>query len=654
VVVSVTTSPERSAAILAVDVGGTFTDLVRWDGQALTTAKEPSTPADQSEGVVRGTSSLEAADRFLHGTTVATNALLEGRTARTALVTSPGFGDLVEIGRQDRPSLYDTFADRPDPIVPRDLRFGVGDDDPVPAGLAGAEAVAVSLLYGFAHPDLERNIAARIGAAHPDVAVSLSSEVVAEFREYERTITTVVNAALTPETGRYLRRLVERSRQAGLPEDVLVMRSSGGLIPIAEASRLPAAILLSGPAGGVMAAAALGEAMERRRLVSFDMGGTSTDVCRIEEGRPDVSYERAVARYACRMPSVAVHTVGAGGGSIAWADAGGALRVGPQSAGADPGPAAYARGGTRPTVTDANVLMGRIAPDVALGGNLRIDPTLAELAVGRLGGQFGLSPADAAQGITLVVEEVMAAAIRKVSLEEGSDPREATLVAYGGAGGLHATALARRLGMASVVVPLHAGVFSALGLLVSPPRVDAARSVLVTGDVADRLASEVVHVAADAERRLTDDTGRSPDAVQRIVDVRYVGQSHEVSVPYETGMAWDDVAGRFHDLHRRRNGFARSEDPIEVVTVRAEAVGAPALAFGDVPVPEPEGSATAGHRTVIGSGGPVEATIVRRTGLAPGDEIVGPAVIEEREATTFLDSGERATVHQTGAIEVEW
>ena len=360
---------------LGVDVGGTFTDLAWWDGAKLRVGKTSSTP-DQSEGVVAGAQEVTDGHRveaLLHGTTVATNALLERKGARTALVATEGFTDVIEIGRQDRPSLYDTFADRPPPLVEAAHRFGAkerasldGNYGFAPSGLeeladeiatTDPEAVAVSLLYGFSQPEHEREVREAIAARLPGVSISISSEVVGELREFERTSTTVLNAYLTPVMASYLTRLVARARGAGLPEDVLVMRSSGGLMDIAAASRLPAAALLSGPAGGVVASAALGQALGYDRLISFDMGGTSTDVCRIEGGRPEVSYERAIDGYPCRLPSVAVHTVGAGGGSIGWVDAGGALRVGPRSSGATPGPASYNRGGSEPAVTDANLIL---------------------------------------------------------------------------------------------------------------------------------------------------------------------------------------------------------------------------------------------------------------------------------------------------------
>ncbi|MGH8875685.1 MAG: hydantoinase/oxoprolinase family protein, partial [Acidimicrobiia bacterium] len=452
----------------------------------------------------------------------------------------------------------------------------------------------------------------------------------------------------------YLQRLAARVVGEGLAGQVLVMRSSGGLMAVAEAARLAAAILLSGPAGGVVAAAALGESLGHRRLVSFDMGGTSTDVCRIEDGRPEVAYERAVDGYPCRLPSVAVHTVGAGGGSVGWRDAGGSLRVGPRSAGAEPGPACYGRGGSEPTVTDADLVLGRLDPKGRLAGAVPLDLEAARSALAPLGGALGLDIGEAALGMGSVVEARMERAVRAVSVEEGADPRQAVLAAFGGAGGLHATALARRLEMSGVVIPPYAGVFSAVGMLLSPPRADAARSVLVGAGESDRLGPAVEEVRHEAAGGLRDQTGSHPAGLRSVADVRYVGQAHETPVDHSPGEGWEALGERFHAAHRERNGFARPGDPIEVVTVRAEAVGTPALRWQDLPEHRPSGEPRRGARSVLTSGGEVRATVWWRPGLAPGREIRGPAVIEEGEATTWLGRGEAAVVHPSGALEVRW
>lgn len=629
--------------ILGVDVGGTFTDLFLWDGSTIRTAKLPTTTTDQSEAVLEGSLELaEHVDAFLHGTTTATNALLQRDGARTLLITSPGFEDVIEIGRQDRPSLYDTFADRPEPLVPRAHRVAdLATVDP-----RSFEAVAVSLLHSYEDPAEEQAIAAELARVTPDTAVSVSSEVVAEFREFERTSTTVLNAYLTPAVAVYLTRLEAEVRASGLADAIAVMRSSGGLISGADAAALPTSILLSGPAGGVVAAAAIGTMLGRDHVIAFDMGGTSTDVCRIQGGRPEISYERAVAGFPCRMPSAAIHTVGAGGGSVAWIDPGGSLRVGPRSAGSEPGPACYGRGGTDATVTDANVVLGRIAGDAALGGRLTIQSGRAIEALGSLGAQAGLTDEEAALGVVRVVEEVMAGAIRTVSIEQGSDPRDAWLVAFGGAGGLHATALARSLDMAGVIVPPFGGVFSAVGLLLSPPRVDVAQSILIReGDDPD-----LVFAQLSTETMLRLPTGD----LETLADVRYLGQSHEITVPYTVGDGWGELGRRFHHLHRERNGFDRPDDPIEVVTVRATVTGSPHITADDAFAWEATGEPRIGTRSVVTATGTVEATIWSRMGLEVGAVIEGPAIIEEREATTWVGPGERAEVTPTGAMEVTW
>ena len=638
---------------LGVDVGGTFTDLAWWDGTAIRVAKTSSTP-DQSVGVTEGTQSLvdgTAVPILLHGTTVATNALLERSGARTVLVTDAGYEDLVEIGRQQRTSLYDPFADRAVPLTDRDLRVGHPGDIPLATRVLelDPEAIAVSLLRSFADPSEEREVVRSLEGT--GVPISASHEVVGEFREFERANTTLVNAYLRPRVERYLQRLQDTivPRLAGR---LLVMRSSGGLVPTDRAARLSASILLSGPAGGVVAAAALGDAMGRSRVISFDMGGTSTDVCRIEDGRPELTYEREIDGQVVRMPSVAVHTVGAGGGSIGWLDPGGALRVGPRSAGANPGPASYGRGGTEPAVTDADLALGRI--DGALAGGLRLDVGAAVRVLTALGDRGGLDAVGVAKGMLQVVEATMERAIRTVSVEEGADPRPAVLVAFGGAGGLHASAIARRLEMAGVVVPPHAGVFSALGLLLSPPRHDEARSVLLDAERADRLDPAVGEVAARAESVLADATGMDPEDVETRVDVRYVGQSHETPVGYRPGEGWDVLAGRFHRVHEERNGFSRPDDPIEAVTVRAIALGAPALRWDDLPSHRPSGDAERGSRRVMTDDGEVAARVWWRPGLEPGREVVGPAVVEEGEATTWVGPGERAVLEESGALSIEW
>ena len=620
---------------LGVDVGGTFTDIALWVGDRLSVEKVTTTP-DQSDGVLAGSMGLIDAPvgRMIHGTTVATNTLLERSGARTALVTEAGFEDLIEIGRQQRPSLYDPFADRAEPLVDRSSR--IGWEPGFEIGVLDAEAVAVCFRYSFQDPSAEIEVEAQLAAR--GIPVSVSHRVAPEFREFERASTTVVNAYLIPRVQDYLIRLQERI-VPDVARQVMVMRSSGGLMSVDQAALLPAAILLSGPAGGVVAAAAIGDALGHRHVISFDMGGTSTDVCRIDDARPELGFEREIDGLAVRMPSVAVHTVGAGGGSVGWLDPGGALRVGPRSAGAHPGPACYGRGGLEPTVTDANVALGRMAG--VLAGSLDLDGDAAVRAIESL--DLSMATGEVALGMVDVVESTMERAVRAVSVEQGADPRGAALVAFGGAGGLHATALARRLQMAGVIIPPFSGVFSAVGLLLAPPRTDLARSVLLSSE---RGLDEAV-AALSAEAPVA---GR----VETSVDVRYVGQAHETSVPYRPGEGWTVLSNRFHDAHEQQNGFARRSDPIEAVTVRIAVTGEPALRWRDLPEHRPTGEPSRGTRPALTGAGQVDASVWWRPALEPGAEVVGPAIVEEGEATTWIGPDERATVDLSGALVVAW
>lgn len=637
--------------ILGADVGGTFTDVVLVESGSVTTAKI-STSELQGDAIIEGLDRLgggRSVHAFVHGTTVATNALLERAGARVVLITDAGFEDIIEIGRQDRPSLYDPFADRPEPLVARSDRIGVvGTPGVIDVG--DAEAVAVSLVEGHVQAEREASLAAVIDH---DVPISCSSIVSPEFREFERTSTTVLNAYLTPITSRYLDALEERTVGAGRVDSMAVMRSSGGLMSARDAADLPAAVLLSGPAGGVIAAREFATALGIDHVISFDMGGTSTDVCRIVDGVIDVSYERSVAGYVCRLASAGIHTVGAGGGSIAWIDAGGSLRVGPRSAGALPGPACYGRGGSEPTVTDANVVLGRIDPDARLGGTLSIDADAAKRAVRSIAHHLDMSTVEAALGIVAIAEEVMAGAIRTVSIEQGSDPRGASLLAFGGAGGLHAASLARSLSMESVIIPPFGGVFSAVGLLLAPPRVDLAAAVLIV----DSDLTPVQRVVDDLEDRARAELGRAGHdtaSIDATLDVRYRGQAHEIGVPWHRDDSFDDLAGRFNEMHEARNGFSRHDDPIEIVAARLAARGVPAITVEDFGTWTRSSTVPTVTRSVVGRTGRAPATILDRGALDVGDVVTGPAVIEERESTTFLDVGERAVVRGNGSLEVTW
>jgi len=561
--------------ILGVDVGGTFTDAVLVERGRVRTAKVP-TAERQEESVLAAARAVGAGEleRFTHGTTVATNALLERKGARTALVTTEGFEHVLQLRRQNRAHLYRLCAEHPEPLVPLErcvgVRERVGPDGVVErldlSSLPDldAEAVAVCLLFSFREPAHERAVANELRRRLPGAHVVASHEVAPEFREYERASTTAVDAYLGPTLGRYLHALARACARTNSPEP-LVMRSSGGLATLAEAAAHPAFVLLSGPAAGVVGAGRAAALGGFDRAISFDMGGTSTDVCLIEAGVAERSGERSVGGFPVRLPTVDVHTVGAGGGSMAHRDAGGALLVGPESAGAHPGPACYGRGGTRPTVTDANLLLGRLPERLAGGFALDREAALAAMR--------GLDPGD----VIRAVDAEMMRALRVVSVERGRDPRDCVLVAFGGAGPLHACALAEELGMETVLVPEGAGVLSAFGLAVADERRDSVRTVLAPLAEAGELPGE----------------GEA--------DLHYRGQSFELTVPLGAALA-----ERFHAAHEERYGYAERSRPIELVAVRTAEVR---------PGPELE--------------------------LAPGEPLTvsGPAVLELDGSTAWIAPG---------------
>jgi N-methylhydantoinase A len=654
-------------ARLGVDVGGTFTDLVALVEGRLVTAKVPTTPRNQARGVVAALELVQpavgAVASLSHGSTVATNALLERRGARTALVTTEGFRDVIEIGRQNRPALYDLTRDRPPPLVPRELRFTVRErmgrdgvlipleEESVRVAVAACrdaevEAVAVCLLFGFLHPEHERKVGEALREALPDVQISLSSEVLPEFREYERCSTTVANSYLTPRLAGYLERLADEVEALGLPSP-LVMQSSGGAAEIETAAERAASCLLSGPAGGVVGAAWVAGLSGFQDLLTFDMGGTSTDVAAVLGGTVQTTTESVVAGVPVRLPMVDVHTVSAGGGSIAWVDAGGALRVGPGSAGADPGPAAYGRGGEEPTVTDANLYLGYLRDGAELGGEVRLDRNRAEAALGRVGAWVGLDSEETARGIIRVADAEMIRALRVISIERGLDPRELTLVAFGGAGGLHACALAEELGIGRILVPRAAGVLSALGLAISDVRRDQVSPLLAELGAADRahIEARFAGLEADVRGQLADDTRLG---LARLADLRYQGQSFELTVNAED---LEELAARFHAEHERRYGYRMEDEVVQLVNLRLVAT---------VPRDKPDLSETAPRR----GGSPSRrrarlddgwraVDVYERAELGVGSELQGPAVVEFAESTLLVRPGWRASVDEVGTLTVE-
>lgn len=630
--------------LLGVDVGGTFTDAVLAAPGRVVTAKAPTTPEDQSRGVMAAVAAvLEAAAAgpadvraFAHGMTVATNALLEGDHARTVFVATAGFTDVVELARQNRPELYRLCAARPAPIAPPELRFPVtermGPRDvvlelspdaaaEVAAAVAAAEpeAVAVCLLHAWRDPAHELAVEAAIRERLGDaVHVSLSHEVVGTFREYERAATTEVDAALSPLLGAYLRRLRERTEAGGLP-DPQVMQSSGGLVDAGTAARHAVLTVLSGPAGGAAAAALVGRACGEPDLLCFDMGGTSCDVCVVEGGRVRESAGREIAGRPIALPMVDIHTVGAGGGSIAWRDAGGALRVGPRSAGAVPGPAAYGCGGSEPTVTDAHVVLGALDPARPLAGGVRLDAGAAAAAVGTLADALDMTVRECAAGILRVANAEMVRALRVMTVERGVDPRGFALLAFGGAGPLHAAAIADELGISRILVPRASGVLSALGLAAADRRVTRQRSVFLVADPAADPELDAVREALLAQARAT--LGVSGSAVEVAFDVRYRGQSHELAVRGPGLERAADVAAVFEDDHERRYGWREPQTPVEIVTVRL---------------------------TVIDAG--PEVALARPGDAAAGRPVTGPAVLHLPETTVAVPEGWAGATDGTGTL----
>lgn len=607
-------------AHLGVDVGGTFTDIVALEDGVLRGRKIPTTP-DQSDGVADAVAG-ESAGIFLHGTTAATNTLLEERGADVGLLTDDGYEDMIEIGRQDRPALYDSSIDRPEPLVPRHRRWSAPED------IDDAEIVAIALLDSYLDDSAERKLAGSVSL--PTV---LASVVSPEFREYERLATTVLSAYLAPSVARYLTSL---DRRLGMATR-LVMTSAGGLVPFDEAAQIAGRLVLSGPAGGAVAAAALGSHHGYDSVISFDMGGTSTDVCRITGGVLSVGTGHQVAGRVNRVPSVPIRTIGAGGGSVAWVDDGGALRVGPRSAGATPGPAVYGMGGEDVTVTDANVLAGHIPADLALGGTVNLDLEAGRAAAERLAERTGLDVSRVITGVLEVVDAHMERALRSVSVEEGADPRDSALVAFGGAGGLHAARLARRLGITRVLVPPHSGVFSAVGLLLATPRSDAVRTVMLDeGD--ERLAEMVASVADDARAGFSSMFGREPESVTTTADMRYEGQSHELEIPADSD--WDNIVPAFHAAHRDRFGFDRPDELVELVNIRAVATGIPPITWSDLP-------AASTDADPVGDDG-----VWERSSLPARFELEGPGVVVEENSATLLEKGDRLSVLDDGTMEI--
>ena len=678
---------ERTPAswVLGIDVGGTFTDIVALgDAGEIEAAKVPST-ADQSDGVMsaiakvagrRGcglTDFLAATRLVVHGTTVATNALLEYKGARVGLITTAGFRDEIEFRRSYKESVFDPRLRPPHAIVPRRRRKGVPerldyrgevltplDETACRAALRelrdeAVEAVAVCLLFSFVNPEHESRVGTLIDEELPDVFVSLSSQVLPEIREFERVSTTVVNAYVGPPIQRYLDHLAGRLRDGGFSGELFVMQSNGAVQQANEAGRFAVNALLSGPAGGVTAGAYIGERANHPNLITVDMGGTSYDVAMIRNLEPGVTTETWIGRYRVALPMLDIHTVGAGGGSIARIDEGGALLVGPESAGATPGPACYGRGGTRPTVTDADVLLGFVDPDSFLGGEMRLDKARAEAAIMRdISAPLGMDPFEAALAIFDIVNASMANAIHFVTTKRGHDPRDFALLAAGGAGAIHAGRQAEDLGIETVVVPMLGPVLCALGDDMAHLKVDEARThyAPLARLELDGINSMFQEMEAAARRRLAGQSVTRRFETRRSMDMRYAGEVHEVTVPVRsrthriTSLNVEATLSDFHSLHERLYAHMDRAQPVELLTLRLELVG-----LRDRPrIPEERfegedaGHAVKGERSVHFTARPTTVPVYDGPSLRPGNFIAGPAIIEQWGTTIVVYPGHEALI----------
>jgi N-methylhydantoinase A len=669
------------AATVAVDIGGTFTDLVAYETgtQALRVTKVLTDEADRAGGVARaidasGVPRSSIAGELVHGTTVATNAVIEGVTAPTALITTEGFRDALELMRGDRPMpVYDINWRKPDPLIPRDLRFEVRerlaadgtvvtplDEDQLRRLLRGehfdeVEAVAVCFLHSFLNGRHERRAAEIIQQERPELSVSISCEVDPEVREYERTSTVALDAMLKPMIGSYLRGL--ESTLSGIDVDLLVMLANAGVLSVRGAQRRPLLTLHSGPAGGVVGAAMLGRVLGRSNLITADMGGTSFDVCAIVDGRPRFRSEGQVRwGIPVRMDLVDVGTIGAGGGSVGWIDDGGLIRVGPRSAGADPGPACYGRGGSEPTITDAFSVLGYLGSGSLGGGAIELHPALALQAVTRLAKRMGRPPEYVADGMLQIATANMAGEIRKNSVERGDDPRGFSLFSFGGAGAMFASLLARILGMRDVIVPPFAGAFSALGMLGAELRFDLRRTLYGRIDALD--STTVEDAFRDVEAMVSREFSAPIEtvAIHRSISLRYVGQRHELQVPLVGGAlsvrAFQEARSSFDRLHRASFEHDRPNDPVELrgITVTATVVRpVPTMHHAGTDAPR---EAQVDRRTVLLTGEPsaAEVPVYDRARIAPGAKLPGPAILESTDATVVVYPGQDALVHETGSL----
>ena len=668
---------------IGVDVGGTFTDvslLGERDG-VVVVHKVPSTPDDPSKAIMRGIVEIlqmqgispDRISYLAHGTTVATNAIIEQKGGKVGLLTTKGFRDLLEIGRQTRPRLYDLQLDYPPPLVPRDLRLEVTerlrhtgevaiplDEEAVQSQLRklkenAVDAVVICLLYSYLNPFHEARVREMVRKHMADVYISASHEVLPEFREYERLSTTILNAFLMPVMDTYLLNFEREVERIGIHASPRINQCNGGIMSVGTARKFPIRTALSGPSAGVIGANFIGDAIDRQNLITFDMGGTSTDVCLLEEGVSPMSNDRWVGGYPAKIPSVDVNAVGAGGGSIAWVDLDGLMKVGPRSAGASPGPVCYDLGGTEPTVTDANVVLGRLNPGYLLGGRMSINKSKAESSLRRLGEDLGVPFIETAHGVIRIVTANMVKAIRAISIERGYDPKEFSLIAFGGAGPLHAVGVARELEISEVVIPPNPGILCAVGLLVADARNDYVKTSLMDTDGADiDRINEIFGQLEDQARKWLSDEGfdESAQGIFRSVDMRYVGQNFELPIEVPPGsLETSDIEGlisRFYGEHERNYGHYTRGEPTQLVNFRVTAQGTiPKLRMkrdhqGEQSAPPP-----VAHREVyFDDMSAVPTPIYDRNQLLPGSRITGPAVIEQMDSTTLVFPGDTARIEE--------
>ena len=665
---------------IGIDVGGTFTDAVAFNDATgdLTFAKAPSTPADPTQGVLDVLAKLDVdlgdIERFVHGVTIGTNAVLEGKGAEVWMLVTRGFRDVLEIGRTNMPTPYDIRTQKTPPLVPRTRAIEIGErlmfDGSVRRALDAAEvsaavaalprhadaAVAVCYLHSYANPAHEQETEAILGQARPDLFACTSSGVLPQLREYERFNTTALNAYIGPLMGRYLSRLQKSLAGQGFTRSLYIMTSGGGVGTAERAEALPAATLLAGPPGGVAAAVHLGAELDMRNIITCDMGGTSTDVCLIEGLEIPITNEQRIADYANRLPQIAINAVGAGGGSIGWVDSGDILMVGPQSAGAAPGPACYGRGGTAPTVTDANLALNRLSAGAPLGGQILLNRDLAVAALEQLGARAGLDAIKLADGIVRIAVARMVSAIKQISIADGKDPRDFVLLPFGGAGPMHATAIADELEMQRILVPIGPGNFAAFGSLISDIRRDygQTRTLRVGEDTWPDIEAGDASIEAQARRDLLSEGVADGDIeLRRSAGMRYLGQSWELIVDLSLARTSADAATAFGDVHDKRFGH-RSGGAVEIVNFRIAAIGrVEKPSMRNHAESARRSDARIGTREVYLAGAFVATPVFARGRLALDEMVTGPAVIEESGSTTVLPPGWTAKVIGRGELLLE-